>query len=238
MGVPSDESVECYAPTRQVNFSYLSTIKAFVAYLHNIITARLFLAVLALCQLTDNPRERGGRKSPLASFSTSGYPSFPSSDGAAGSHAFRRDASPRAGDGKSGGGGGSGGGSVGGNSVGDSSTIGGADGGSGGWHAGEGPAPPAKLSIEQRRLLRLVTTLALDRLQRLDPLDLFKDPVPAGVTGYAEAIPFPIDFSTVRRRSQWEVYGSIRDVALDVELLCANARAFNGPGTVYHSAAT
>lgn len=111
--------------------------------------------------------------------------------------------------------------------------------GSGGeWRGSEGPAPPAKLTLEQRRLLRLVTTLALDRLQQVDPLDLFKDPVPAGVAGYAEAIPFPIDFSTIRRRSQWNVYGSLTDLALDVQLLCANARAFNGPGTIYHSAAT
>ncbi|CAN0234774.1 unnamed protein product, partial [Ectocarpus fasciculatus] len=95
-----------------------------------------------------------------------------------------------------------------------------------------------KLPIERRRLLRMVATLALDRLQQLDPLNLFKDPVPDGVEGYAEAIEHPIDFSTIRRRSQWELYGSVRELALDVQLLCANARTFNGPGTIYHKEAT
>ncbi|CAN0563708.1 unnamed protein product, partial [Ectocarpus sp. 12 AP-2014] len=55
---------------------------------------------------------------------------------------------------------------------------------------------------------------------------------------YAEAIEHPIDFSTIRRRSQWELYGSIHELALDVQLLCANARTFNGPGTIYHKEAT
>lgn len=81
-------------------------------------------------------------------------------------------------------------------------------------------------------------TLSLDRLQQLDPLDLFAEPVPPGVVGYAEAIQFPIDFSTIRRRAQWEVYGTLTDVELDVELLCANARAFNDASTVYHKSAT
>lgn len=84
----------------------------------------------------------------------------------------------------------------------------------------------------------MVATLALDRLQQLDPMNLFKDPVPVGVAGYAEAIEYPIDFSTIRRRSQWELYGSIRDLALDVQLMCANAMTFNGAGTIYHKEAT
>ncbi|CAM9761574.1 unnamed protein product [Scytosiphon promiscuus] len=95
-----------------------------------------------------------------------------------------------------------------------------------------------KQPIERRRLMRMVATFALDRLQQLDPLNLFKDPVPAGVAGYAEAIEFPIDFSTIRRRSQWGLYGSIQDLSLDVQLLCANAKTFNAPGTIYHKEAT
>lgn len=99
-------------------------------------------------------------------------------------------------------------------------------------------APTAlPLPIDQRRLLRLVITLALDRLQHLDPCDLFAEPV-YGVVGYAERIQFPIDFATIRRRAQWEVYGSLTDLALDVELLCANARTFNGPESIYGQAAT
>ncbi|CAN0393130.1 unnamed protein product, partial [Hapterophycus canaliculatus] len=98
--------------------------------------------------------------------------------------------------------------------------------------------PPSKQPIERRRLMRMVAAFALDRLQQLDPLNLFKDPVPAGVAGYAEAIEFPIDFSTIRRRSQWGLYGAIQDLALDVQLLCANARTFNPAGTIYYKEAT
>ena len=92
--------------------------------------------------------------------------------------------------------------------------------------------------LEHRRLLRIVATMALDRLQELDPLDLFKNPVPDGVDGYAEAIPYPSDFSTIRRRMQWGLYKSLPDLALDVQLLCANAMTFNPPGTAFYAAAT
>lgn len=160
-------------------------------------------------------REKEGRVSPIYSASA-GQPSVSSAEGGGEAYAFRRDMSPR------------GSGSVG----------SGVDAVGSGWRGRESPTPPVPLPLERRRLLRMVGTLALDRLQQLDPLDLFKDPVPSGVAGYAEAIPFPIDFSTIRRRSQWDVYGSITDLTLDVQLLCANAMAFNGPGTVYHSAAT
>lgn len=126
---------------------------------------------------------------------------------------------------------------------------GGGGGGGGGGRSGAGaddgdpdvekkPVPPSKQPIEQRRLMRMVATFALDRLQQLDTFNFFKEPVPAGVAGYAEAIEFPIDFTTIRRRSQWGLYGSIQEVALDVQLLCANARTFNGPDSVYYKEAT
>ncbi|CAN0423649.1 unnamed protein product, partial [Ectocarpus sp. 8 AP-2014] len=142
------------------------------------------------------------------------------------------------------GGGGSGGGSSGGGTSGGSTSREAGEGGSGGGPRGGGLAGvgavqslSGQLPIERRRLLRMVGTFALDRLQQLDPLNLFKDPVPDGVEGYAETIEYPIDFSTIRRWSQWELYGSIQQLALDVQLLCANARTFNDPGTVYHTEA-
>lgn len=171
-------------------------------------------------QISTAARENQGRSSP-PSFLPEVLPSSSSVEVGADAYAFRRDASPRGSDAS--GGGGSGGGSA--------AAVGGE-----GWSE-EGPAPPAKPPIERKRLLRLVATLALDRLQELDPLDLFKDPVPSGVAGYAETIDFPIDFSTIRRRSQWGLYASIGELALEVDLLCANAKAFNAPGTVYHTAA-
>ncbi|CAB1120028.1 unnamed protein product [Ectocarpus sp. CCAP 1310/34] len=146
--------------------------------------------------------------------------------------------------GSSGSGGGGGGGGSSSGTSGRSTSRGAGEGGSGGGPRGGGlagvwevQALPGQLPIERRRLLRMVATFALDRLQQLDPLNLFKDPVPDGVEGYAEEIEYPIDFSTIRRRLQWEVYGSIHQLALDVQLLCANARTFNDPGTVYHTAA-
>lgn len=163
-------------------------------------------------------RENQGRSSP-SFFLPETLPSSSSVEVGADAYAFRRDTSPRGSDASGGGGSGS------------AAATGGER-----WSE-EGPAPPAKPPIERKRLLRLVATLALDRLQELDPLDLFKDPVPSGVAGYAETIDFPIDFSTIRRRSQWGLYASIGELALDVDLLCANAKAFNAPGTVYHTAA-
>lgn len=70
----------------------------------------------------------------------------------------------------------------------------------------------------EQRLLRMVATLALGRLQRLlDPLGLFKR----------------LRLSIVRRRLQSGGYGSIRNLALDVQRLCAEATTtFGGAGSV------
>ena len=75
-------------------------------------------------------------------------------------------------------------------------------------------------------------------MQLLDPANVFKDPVPDSVPGYAEAIKDPIDFSTIRRRLQQGIYGKITDIESDVRLLCENAMVFNAPGTIYYKAAT
>lgn len=104
-------------------------------------------------------------------------------------------------------------------------------------------APPAEPPIEQRRLLRMVATLALDRLQQLDTVGLFKKAAPAppatAVARNAEAIEFPADLSTIRRRSQSGGYGSIRDLSMDVQrLLCSSATACSGTGSGHHQAAS
>lgn len=90
----------------------------------------------------------------------------------------------------------------------------------------EDVATPVVL-LARRRLLRLVSTLALDRLQQIDTLNLFRDPVRAGAKGHAGAIKFPIDFATIRQRVQWDEYGSIPRLAADVRRMCANAITFN-----------
>ncbi|CAN0225389.1 unnamed protein product [Ectocarpus sp. 12 AP-2014] len=201
-------------------------------------------------------QESGARRQSASPPASRGAASSGSARGGGGSRegdafGFRRDASPRGGGSSSSGGGGGGGG--GGTSRGTVDNGGGVSGGNISRRTGAGDSRldvetepqqqeqedlTGQLPIERRRLLRMVATLALDRLQQLDPLNLFKDPVPDGVEGYAEAIEHPIDFSTIRRRSQWELYGSIHELALDVQLLCANARTFNGPGTIYHKEAT
>lgn len=93
------------------------------------------------------------------------------------------------------------------------------------------------LLVGGRRLLRFVSELALDRLQELDPFQLFAEPVSKDVKDYYTVIRYPIDFSTIRRRAQWGLYGSLVCVALEVKLMCANARAFNGEGSFYAMAA-
>lgn len=113
--------------------------------------------------------------------------------------------------------------------------------GSGGGGSGDGLphekglAPSVRLA--RRRLIKLVSMLALDRLQQLDPLDLFRDPVPAGVKGYADAIKFPIDFSTIRRRVRRDAYVSVMDLAAEIRLLCANAKTFNSNVSVWYATA-
>lgn len=82
----------------------------------------------------------------------------------------------------------------------------------------------------------MVAKHALERLQELDHLGLFANPV-EGVPGDYLAVEFPIDFATIRRRLLSGAYGSIGDLAREVQLLCANTMKFNGPGDVFHERA-
>lgn len=101
---------------------------------------------------------------------------------------------------------------------------------------GRQPALPGVL--ERRRLLRMVVTMALDRLQDRDSLNVLKGLVADAGGGYTEAIRCPIDFSTIRRRLQWGLYESLTDLAEDVKLLCKKTMDFTSPGTVPYTAAT
>lgn len=91
--------------------------------------------------------------------------------------------------------------------------------------------------LERRRLLRMVVTMALDRLQDIDSLNVLKGLVTDPGEGYTEAIRCPIDLSTIRRRLQWGLYESLTDLAKEVKLLCTKTMEFNSPGTIPYTAA-
>lgn len=103
-------------------------------------------------------------------------------------------------------------------------------------NGGRQPALPGML--ERRRLLRMVVTMALDRLQDIDSLNVLKGLVADASEGYTETIRCPIDLSTIRRRLQWGLYESLTDLAEEVKLLCKKTMEFNSPGTVSYTAAT
>lgn len=114
--------------------------------------------------------------------------------------------------------------------------CGGGGGGSGDGLPHEQDLAPS-VHLARRRLLRLVSTLALNRLQQLDPLDLFRGAVPAGAKGYAGAMKFPVDFLTIRRRVQWDAYGSVLNLAADVRRMCTKPKVFNSAWSLSYATA-
>eukprot|EP00903_Cladosiphon_okamuranus_P020034 g18402.t1 len=96
--------------------------------------------------------------------------------------------------------------------------------------------PGLALPVGQRRLLGMAAKHALERLGEVDHACFSANTV-EGVPGDCEAMEFHIDFYSIRRRLLSGTYGSIDDLAREVQLPCANTMRFKAPGDIFHDRA-
>ncbi|GAB6025856.1 hypothetical protein CHUAL_011834 [Chamberlinius hualienensis] len=86
-------------------------------------------------------------------------------------------------------------------------------------------------------LQRLLDHL-LKSLELKDPQQFFAWPVTDNIApGYSSIIAHPMDFSTMRTKTDNNEYSSVSDFMDDIRLLCDNCMTYNRPDTIYHKTA-
>jgi transcription initiation factor TFIID subunit 2 len=59
------------------------------------------------------------------------------------------------------------------------------------------------------------------------------DPVRDGAPNYLSMIASPMDFQTMKRKLAASEYASVDAFVADIQLICDNAKRYNGPGSMY-----
>uniref|UniRef100_A0A8C6BAQ8 Bromodomain and PHD finger containing 3 n=1 Tax=Monodon monoceros TaxID=40151 RepID=A0A8C6BAQ8_MONMO len=78
----------------------------------------------------------------------------------------------------------------------------------------------------------------LDLLQEKDPAHIFAEPVNLSeVPDYLEFISKPMDFSTMRRKLESHLYGTLEEFEEDFNLIVTNCMKYNAKDTIFHRAA-
>ncbi|KAI0338767.1 hypothetical protein BDW22DRAFT_1362481 [Trametopsis cervina] len=99
----------------------------------------------------------------------------------------------------------------------------------------EGPkiSRPVKLKPLKEVLSKLIS-----QIKKKDDYAFFLQPVDQTlVPGYQDVVKNPMDFGTISQKVAKGRYRSLEEFANDVRLVTGNAKAFNPPGTIYHSEA-
>ncbi|KAJ2498762.1 hypothetical protein GGH96_004046 [Coemansia sp. RSA 1972] len=103
------------------------------------------------------------------------------------------------------------------------------------------PPAPARTASES-----LTTTVSLKsslqrlikRIRKRDSYGFFLEPVDtAVVSDYLGVIDNPMDLGTMQRKANASTYRSIGEFRSDLMLVCANARKYNGAGSIYAKSA-
>ncbi|KAJ1790699.1 hypothetical protein LPJ62_001795 [Coemansia sp. RSA 2167] len=103
------------------------------------------------------------------------------------------------------------------------------------------PPAPARTASES-----LTTTVSLKsslqrlikRIRKRDSYGFFLEPVDtAVVSDYLGVIDNPMDLGTMQRKANASTYRSINEFRSDLMLVCANARKYNGAGSIYAKSA-
>ncbi|KAI0313522.1 hypothetical protein OF83DRAFT_1141054 [Amylostereum chailletii] len=86
--------------------------------------------------------------------------------------------------------------------------------------------------------LKEVLTPLIAKIKKKDDYAFFLNPVDQSlVQGYSDVIKRPMDFGTMTTKVERGKYRSLEDFAADFHLVISNAKAFNPPGTIYHTEA-
>ncbi|KAH9841089.1 uncharacterized protein C8Q71DRAFT_438871 [Rhodofomes roseus] len=92
---------------------------------------------------------------------------------------------------------------------------------------------PIKLKPLKEVLARLIV-----QIKKKDDYAFFLQPVDVSkVPGYADIVKRPMDLGTMTTKVERGRYRSLEEFADDLKLVTTNAKAFNPPGTIYHTEA-
>ncbi|TFY52621.1 hypothetical protein EVJ58_g9910 [Rhodofomes roseus] len=92
---------------------------------------------------------------------------------------------------------------------------------------------PIKLKPLKEVLARLIV-----QIKKKDDYAFFLQPVDVSkVPGYADIVKRPMDLGTMTMKVERGRYRSLEEFADDLKLVTTNAKAFNPPGTIYHTEA-
>lgn len=93
-----------------------------------------------------------------------------------------------------------------------------------------------KQKQERTGLQKLLEHL-LKALEKRDPQQFFAWPVTDNIApGYSHIISKPMDFSTMKHKTDDNQYGSLQEFINDFRLMCTNAMEYNHIDTVYYKA--
>jgi hypothetical protein len=65
------------------------------------------------------------------------------------------------------------------------------------------------------------------------PFRMPVDPIRDGAPNYLNVIKTPMDFHTMKKKLANSVYRSVQEFIDDIQLICDNAKLFNGPSSIY-----
>ncbi|KAH9917523.1 uncharacterized protein B0H18DRAFT_958357 [Fomitopsis serialis] len=99
------------------------------------------------------------------------------------------------------------------------------------------PKPKNPRPIKLKPLKEVLSKLIV-QIKKKDDYAFFLQPVDTTkVLGYADLIKRPMDLGTMTTKVEKGRYRSLEEFADDLRLVTANAKAFNPPGTIYHTEA-
>ncbi|KAI8369480.1 uncharacterized protein BYT42DRAFT_111852 [Radiomyces spectabilis] len=100
------------------------------------------------------------------------------------------------------------------------------------------PPPRPTLPEPSRKDFKAACIKLLETLIKRDAYGFFLEPVDTNiVTDYLSVIKRPMDFSTMRRKVESDVYRSFDDFRRDFMLIVTNAKTYNAPNTIYWKSA-
>lgn len=91
---------------------------------------------------------------------------------------------------------------------------------------------------QERTSLQKLLEQLLKTLEKRDPQQFFAWPVTDNIApGYSHIISKPMDFSTMKRKIDENLYSTLQDFIGDFRLMCTNAMEYNHVDTIYYKTA-
>ncbi|KAI9315499.1 hypothetical protein BX666DRAFT_1956104 [Dichotomocladium elegans] len=100
------------------------------------------------------------------------------------------------------------------------------------------PKPEPRVNEAPRKDMKTVCTKLLDTFEKRDAYGFFLQPVDTSIVkDYLTVIKQPMDFLTMRRKLQSDLYPDMDAFKADFLLIVTNAKTYNAPDTIYYKSA-